>query len=152
MKRTRFLLLPVLALLLLLVGLLGLGSQRLGLVHASGTTVIVTNCHDSGPGSLRDALASAPSGSTITFSLSCDIKLKSTLTISKTLTLNGEGHQVTLDGQHAVQVLSVNGGVTLNLKALTIAKGFSDRGGGFFNATGPVSLPNSTVSLNSGDA
>ena len=42
MKRTRFLLLPALA-LLLLIGLLGLGSQRLGLVHASGTTVQVTN-------------------------------------------------------------------------------------------------------------
>src|SRR5437660_555463 len=124
MKRTRFLLLPALA-LLLLIGLLGLGSQRLGLVHASGTTVQVTNCHDSGPGSLRDAIASAASGSTITFSLSCDIKLKSTLSISKTLTLTGEGQQVTLDGQHAVLVLYVNGGITLTLKALTIANGSS---------------------------
>src|SRR5207249_581523 len=102
------LLLPALA-LLLLIGLLGLGSQRLGLVHASGTTVQVTNCHDSGPGSLRDAIASAASGSTITFSLSCDIKLNSTLTISTNgLTLDGQGQQVTLDGQHAVLVLYVN--------------------------------------------
>ena len=126
MKRTRFLLLPALA-LLLLVGLLGLGSQRLGLVHASGTTVQVTNCHDSGPGSLLDALASAASGSIITFSLSCDIKLNSTLTVSKTLTLDSLGYQVTLDGQQAVQVLLVPSGVTFTLKTLTIANGTTQR-------------------------
>jgi hypothetical protein len=147
MKRTRFLLLPALA-LLLLIGLLGLGSQRLGLVHASGTTLQVTNCHDSGPGSLRDAIASAASGSIITFGLSCDIKLKSTLIISKTLTLIGEGQQVTLDGQQAVQVLSVSGGVTLTLKTLTIAKGSSLDAGGIANS-GTLRISNSTVSGNS---
>jgi hypothetical protein len=76
--------------------------------------------------------------------LSCDIKLKSTLTISKTLTLSGQGHQVTLDGQHAVQVLQVNGGVTLTLKALTVANGF---GNGIFSS-GTVSITNSMVSGN----
>jgi hypothetical protein len=151
MKRTRFLLLPTLAILLLLIGLLGLGSQRLGLVHASGTTVQVTNCHDSGPGSLRDTLASAASGSIITFSLSCDIQLNSTLIISKTLTLSGEGQQVILDGQHAVQVLLVPSGVTFTLKTLTIANGTtSDLAGGLVNNGGTVNITNSTVSGNSG--
>ncbi len=147
MKRTRFLLLPALA-LLLLIGLLGLGSQRLGLVHALGTTVQVTNCNDSGPGSLRDALASAASGSIITFSLSCDIKLNSTLTVSKTLTLDGSGYQVTLDGQQAVQVLLVPSGVTFTLKTLAIANGSS--GGGIVN-NGTLHIGNSTVSGNFGD-
>ena len=101
MKRTRLLFLPTLVILLLLVGLLGLAGEHLGHAHAASTTV--TNCDDSGPGSLRDTLASAASGSTITFSLSCDIKLNSTLTISTNdLTLDGQGQQVTLDGQHAV--------------------------------------------------
>jgi hypothetical protein len=148
MKRTRFLMLPALA-LLLLIGLLGLGSQRLGLVHALGTTVPqVTNCNDSGPGSLRDTLASAASGSIITFSLSCDIKLKSTLTVSKTLTLDGSGYQVTLDGQQAVQVLLVPSGVTFTLKTLAIANGSSDSA--LVNNSGTVNITNSTVS-NSGD-
>ena len=151
MKRTRFLFFPALAILLLLIGLLGLGSQRLGLVHASGTTVQVTNCHDSGPGSLRNAITSAARGSTITFSLSCDIKLNSTLVISKTLTLDGEGQQVTLDGQQAVGVLSVNEGVTFTLKAFTIANGSSDKGGGITNY-GTLSISNSTVSGNSGNS
>ena len=145
MKRTRFLFLPALAILLLLIGLLGLGSQRLGLVHASGTTVQVTNCNDSGPGSLRDTIASAASGSSISFRLSCDIKLNSTLSISQTLPLTGEGQQVILDGQHAVQVLYVNGGVTL--KALTIANSSSS---GIDNEGGTVRISNSTVSGNSG--
>ena len=37
---------------------------------ASAATVVVTNCNNSGPGSLRQAVASANSGDTITFSLS----------------------------------------------------------------------------------
>jgi hypothetical protein len=147
MKRTHILLLPTLAILILLVGMLGLVGADQAFAHADSTTV--TNCQDSGPGSLRNTLASAARGSTITFRLSCTIKLKSTLIIRTTnLTLDGKGQRVTLDGQNRVKVLKVNNGVTFTLNALTIAHGAAFSGGGLLNL-GRVRISNSTFANNS---
>jgi hypothetical protein len=78
--------------------------------------------------------------------------LNSTLTVSKTLTLDSLGYQVTLDGQQAVQVLLVPSGVTFTLNALTIANGTtSGYSGSLVNNGGTVNIINSTVSDNSGD-
>lgn len=153
MKRTRFLCLLAQAILILLVGLFGLVGVYPEQAHAASITV--TNCNDSGPGSLRDTLASAASGSIITFSLSCDIKLNSTLTIStNNLTLDGQGQQVTLDGQHAVQDLIVSSNITFTLNALTIANGSAGEGsnGGGLENNGTVTITNSTFAHNSASA
>jgi HYR domain/FIMAH domain len=90
-------------------------------------------------------------GDVITFACSGDIKLSSTLTISGSMTLDGSGQNVTLDGGDSVRVLSVNSGVSLALKALTIAHGSGglNGGGGLFNV-GTVSISNSTFAYNSG--
>ena len=99
--------------LLLGVGVLaslGLASRT---AHAQpAATSIVSTCDDA---TLRSAISNAASGDTITFGCSGTITLGSKLVISKNLTLDGSGQQVTLSGGDSVRVLSVNPGVTFTL-------------------------------------
>src|SRR5437879_5103686 len=107
--------------LCLLVGLcLALGGQARP-AHAQAS-LTVTNC--SNDSQLQADVSTANSdnaGDTITFSCGGDILLTSTLTINGSMTLDGSGQSVTLDGGNSVQVLAVNSGANLTLKALTIA-------------------------------
>ncbi len=134
----------------LLVGLLVFGGTLSRTTHAqSAATITVTTCDES---HLDAAIAGASSGDTITFGCSGDIGLTQTLTISQNLTLDGSGQNVTLDGQNAVQVLYVNGGVTFTLNALTVAHGTTPTGypgGGLDNEGGTVNISNSTFATNS---
>jgi hypothetical protein len=111
---------------------------------------------------LQAAVAQANSdnaGDVITFACSGDLKLTSTLTIAGSMTLDGSGQSVTLDGGDSMQVLVVRScppysysGVSLTLKALTIAHGSNVRGsggGGLQNYFGMVSISNSTFANNS---
>ncbi|MBI4771110.1 MAG: Ig-like domain repeat protein, partial [Chloroflexi bacterium] len=99
------------------------------------SAITVASASDSGPGSLRQAIANVCADGTITFNSDYTIHLASQLTISKNLTIDGAGHNVTVsgdtdgDGTGNVRVLQVNSGVTFNLNGLTIAKG--NAGGGF---------------------
>ena len=43
--------------------------------------------------------------------------------IAADTTIDGSGQNVTISGNHAVRVFTVNAGVTLNLNELTIADG-----------------------------
>ncbi len=117
-------------------------------VHAA-STITVSTCTAT---SLDSALATAQasSGNTISFACSGDIVLDQTLTITTTLTIDGSGQAVTLDGNNALTVLRVNGRVTLTLTDLTIANGFVSSGnaGGIFNFGGTVNITNSTLSNN----
>ena len=137
--------------LLLLLGLcLGLG-VKVRSAYAS-TSITVNTCDEL---HLDAAIAQANSdnaGDTVTFSCSGDILLTSTLTISGSMTLDGSGQSVTLDGGHSVQGLQVRSLGRLTLKALTVANGQASTasnttGGGISNA-GTVSLSNSTLSGN----
>ena len=108
---------------------------------------------------LNSAIASAHNGDTITFNCnggSGDIKLTNTLQFPPqanpsltNLTIDGGGQAVQLDGQNNVQVFTVNTGMTLTLKRLTVTKGSSDVGGGIDNNGGTVTFSNSTVFNNS---
>ena len=110
----------------------------------------VTTNADSGAGSLRDVLAAATAGDTIVFSPTVftnattdDIKLASTLVITKNVTI--EGHigggngspNIELDGQNAVTVLSVAAGVTASLDGLLIENG---NGVGAAGSAGTISV------------
>ncbi len=126
-------------------------------IPAFAATVRVSNTNDSGSGSLRNAIATANSGDTITFSLPnpSTITLASTLSIcnSQTLTIMGPGaSQVAISGNSAVQVLNVCGGVTLTLSGVTIEKGsaFGSLGGGIENY-GTLAVSNSTLTGNFSD-
>src|ERR1700751_270817 len=62
--------------------------------------ITVTNTNDSGPGSLRQALADASDGNTITFAVTGTIGLTSGwLLIAKNITISGPSpDQLTIDG------------------------------------------------------
>lgn len=129
------------------------------------TDTVTTNA-DSGVGSLRAVLAAAAAGDTIVFSPTVftstttdDIKLASSLTITKNV--NIEGHigggsgtaNIKLDGQNLVTDLVINSGVAVYLDGLLIENGKSTgvtgtaAAGGIFDS-GTLTLNNSIVSAN----
>jgi predicted outer membrane repeat protein len=130
-----------------------------GLARAATFTVINTN--DTGIGSLRAAITSANAAPTvvnnINFTVSGTITLGSSLpaianTSPGSLTIDGSGQAITVDGANSFQILSVNSGATLTLHNLTIANGSAEpvpfAGGGILN-DGTLTVTNSTFSGNS---
>src|SRR5688572_26701839 len=135
----------------------------LGAFPVFGDTITVTNTNDSGPGSLRAAIAGAASGDTINFSLPypATITVSTALTVdssgAKSLTITGPGASLlTISGGDAVPVFviqplgSPGGPVTMTISGLTIRRGSSLLGGGIFNG-GTLTLSNCTVTDNSVD-
>ena len=124
---------------------------KLGEVTSTCSNAItVANADDAGTGSLRQAIADVCENGTITFGGDYTIPLASTLTISKSLTIDGTGHSVTVSGENAVRVFSVNTGVTFNLNSITVTKGKIDDedGGGLYNDGGTLTVTNSAFSNN----
>jgi len=94
----------------------------------TGATIAVTNCNDSGPGSVRAAVASALSGDTIDLrGLSCPIiRLTSgPIAIAQNdLTLQGAGlSRLLISGSHVDSVIRHSGTGTLRLSGLTVLWG-----------------------------
>jgi hypothetical protein len=91
-------------------------------------TITVNNTNDSGPGSLRQAIADAAPGDTINFNLSdcpCVITLTSgELLINKPLTINGPGAKtLSIDGNNNSRVFSIRQSGTFTLAGLTVTNG-----------------------------
>jgi hypothetical protein len=129
-----------LALALLLTPLFGLAATS---AHAA--TLGVTNTNDSGAGSLRQAIADAAPGDTITFALPNPsiITLSSELVIAKDLTISGpSAAALTISGNNASRVFFINPGASgatsgppatslvVNISNLTIANGKAKGGDG----------------------
>ncbi|MDA0246264.1 MAG: hypothetical protein OT477_22875 [Chloroflexi bacterium] len=111
----------------------------------------VTNLNDSGAGSLRQAIANVDPGGTINFAVSGTILLLNELVINKDLTIQGN-MPITVSGNNAVRVFSVNSGTFVTLDSLTIANGNSaSSGGGIYN-NGTLTVNNSTLSGNTASA
>jgi len=113
-------------------------------------TFTVTTTADSGPGSLRAAIASAANGDTINFNLAypATILLSSPLTLGPSVTITGPGaSDLAISGGDLVAVLIVNAGATAAISGLTIEHGSSLLGGGIFNA-GTLTLTGCVISNN----
>jgi hypothetical protein len=126
---------------------------------AASAVELVTNCQDSGSGSLRAALANAISGETINFDLSCPagttafpiIQITTPLTISTNLTVDGPGPSHLWVEDSAPGVFSVSSGVTTTISGIGISAGSGGQsatpastqttGGGILNE-GTLSLSN----------
>lgn len=116
---------------------------------AYAATITVTNNNDSGAGSLRQAIADAASGDIITFNGDYTITLTSDmLDIDKTLTIDGSGHTITIDGADSFLAIFIFPGQTVSLNNLTVTNGYSAVAGGIYNL-GTLTISNSTVSDNS---
>ena len=113
--------------------------------HAGGIVSVCDEAH---------LLAALAGGGTVTFSCSGTITLTAEITIAADTTIDGSGQTVTISGNNAVRVFTVNSGITLNLNELTIAEGYVAGyafGGGIYNY-GTVIVSNSTFSGNSASA
>lgn len=127
-------------------------------VHASTLTVMNTN--DSGSGSLRDTLASAGNGDTITFDSGLSgttISLDSTLILSQNVTIDGSSlaSKITISGNDMYRIIEINTSITVTLNSLIIAHGRSQSdgsGGGISNTGGTLTIINSSISNNSIDS
>jgi hypothetical protein len=92
-------------------------------MQAHAATITVTNTNDSGPGSLRQALAVAHDGDRITFAVSGTITLTSGgLEVAKSVTISGPGaDQLSIVGIPFQSVFSV--GTIATISGLTIRNG-----------------------------
>ncbi|MCH7559357.1 MAG: hypothetical protein IIB56_18145 [Planctomycetes bacterium] len=136
----------ILGFVLVLVGVVAvLGSA--GVANAAAITVM--NLHDSGPGSLRQAIANASPGDTIDFAVTGTITLTSgELVIDKDLTINGPGAMnLSISGNHASRVLNIFRG-NFAISGVTIQHGRVVFGAGIFNLNGNVSISRSIISGN----
>ena len=123
-------------------------------ISAHATTIIVSNTNDSGPGSLRQALADANDGDTIdATSISGVITLTAAqLLVDKSVTINGAGADVlAIDGNATTRVFQTDTGETVTISGLTMRNGQGNFGGGILNGdSATLTIINSTLSGNSG--
>jgi len=116
-------------------------------IHLQATTIIVTNTNDSGPGSLRQALAVAHDGDRITFAVNGTITLTSGgLVVVRNITISGPGtNQLLIDGNQATFVFGVIPHRTVSISGLSITNGQY----GIWNQQGTLSVSNCVLSGNS---
>ncbi len=115
------------------------------------------NCNDAANGgcTLRQAvrqsnLTTGTGTNTITFDATAfaaaqTITLSATLAPTTNVTIDGTAYHVTISGNSSVQLFNVGGGVTLSLKALTLASGRATLPtcGGAINNSGTVNVSGS---------
>ena len=124
-------------------------------VHAD--VITVTNTNDSGPGSLRQALADANGGDTIYFAVTGTIGLTSgeLLVVNNVnvLTISGPGAEnLAVNGNAKSRVFHVTGG-SVTISGLTITNGHAsgifpnDSGGGIYNDHSTLTLKNCVIAM-----
>jgi hypothetical protein len=121
-------------------------------------TITVTNTNDSGPGSLRQALADANDGDTVNFDASLkgqSIGLTSgELVIDKSITITGPGSDQlavrTVDFQHYFRIFHVMASPTLTIEGLTIGPSIFFSGCGIQNDQATLTINNCVVVGNTG--
>jgi hypothetical protein len=123
---------------------------------SGGPTVVVQNCDDSGPGSLRDAYFNAVDTETIDLGqLACSTITLTTgaltdSSLATTVQLDGPGkyQPLVIDGANAGRVLVHNGSGELILNGLSITRGSysGTYGGGCIYSYGDVTATGTTVS------
>jgi hypothetical protein len=126
------------------------------IIPTRATTIIVTNTNDSGAGSLRQALADANNGDTITFAVTGTIGLTSgELLVDKSITVSGPGaDNLAVNGNVTYRVFYIAPGNTVTISGLTITNGratagYPDNvGAGIDNEFASLSVNNCTVSGN----
>src|SRR5215475_13563203 len=121
-------------------------------------TITVTKTNDSGPGSLRQALADANDGDTINFAVSGTIGLTSDeLVLDKSVTISGPGANVLTvaraQGAPNFRIFHIAPSRTVTIQGLTITNGYTNdspvSGGGIYNDHSNVTVNRCVVTDNS---
>ncbi len=135
----------ILAIVLVVVGI-----SLLPAPAAQGATITVTNLNDSGPGSLRQAIADGVHGDVIDISVAGTITLTTgELVINQNLTIEGPGADVlAIDGNGASRVINIAAGNVV-IEGLTVKNGSTTGdGGGILNDLGTIVLIGVTIKGN----
>jgi hypothetical protein len=108
----------------------------------------VTNTNDSGPGSLRQALADANYGDTINFAVTGTIGLTSgELLVNNSITISGPGPaSIALNGNAKSRVIHIAPSKTVTISGLTITNG----AGGIYNEHARLTLDSCAIDGNYG--
>src|SRR6266478_9711262 len=123
-------------------------------MSAYADIITVINTNDSGPGSLRQALADANDGDTINFDASVGTVILTTaeLAIDKSLTLSGAPQMVTVarSSQTEFRIFHVMPDHSVEIDGLTISGGHitGDNGGGILNDNSTLTIAHCTVNGN----
>jgi hypothetical protein len=115
------------------------------------STFTVLNLNDSGPGSLRAAIASGDDTIDFAKHLHGTITLRTgELLITDSVTINGPGaKQLTVSGNDASRVVEVDASLTVAINGVTIAHGYApDQGGGIKNDGADLTLSGDTLAQN----
>lgn len=120
--------------------------------HPPANIITVVNTNDSGPGSLRQALADANDGDTIAFAVTGTIGLTSgELVVAKNITISGPGAEnLAVNGNAKITVFHIVPGETVTISGLTITNGSAGSGGGVHNDHAALTLNSCTITGNSG--
>jgi hypothetical protein len=129
---------------LLVAPAVGAGASMAPSASTLGMSIAVTNCNDSGPGSLRNAVARALSGDTVDMSgLACNaITLTSGAIVipQQDLSFQGPGRErLTVKGSED-RVFDHQGSGLLQLRKFSVANGSGYARGGCIHAQGRVEL------------
>jgi predicted outer membrane repeat protein len=123
--------------------------------HQVCGTTLVTTVADSGAGSLRQIVADACAGATITFDTAGVFATPKTISlttgeilIGRSMTIKGSDAQVTVSGNNASRVWHVNTGTTVALVGLTVSGGSTTGDGAAILNDGALTVVNSTLSGN----
>ena len=132
-----------------LAALLGATDAPATPAHPHGA-IVVTNCLDSGNGSLRQAVQTGAPGDPIDLTqLTCSqISLTSgRIDVNRDLLIQGPGPDLlAIDGTHTDRVFNQNGNYTLALYGLKLQHGYSNTfGGGCVYSKGPLLLNNTVI-------
>ncbi|NQU39640.1 MAG: hypothetical protein HQ523_06785 [Lentisphaerae bacterium] len=130
-------------------------------VSVPAAALVVSNNGDAGAGSLRDMIASATSGDTITFAGGLDGGLITLLTghllLTNNLTIDASALSagIAISGNSASRIFQVEGGSSVTLTHLTVRDGwcgFTDAGAGLLVYSSTVVMNEMAFTQNHGDA
>ena len=134
------------------------GEDAIASPSLGGSTITVANSADSGVGSLRNAIANAAPGDTITFDESLDrITLVSEIVIDKSITIDGNGITI-VSGNSATRVFQIHNEnedlfvSLLNMGIVDANNSIDELGGAIYNNGESLTLENCLLNNNANTA